>query len=223
MPIARDVFRTTHPRTYQELRGDIRNGDMLLCSGHGAFSRMIQMATWSNWSHVGFIFRLDDIDRIMVLESVERAGVRAIPLSVLVDGNGKSRSPYRGRLAIARHAAFNESVSPEKMKQMTQFALDRLATGYDMSEVMKIAARIMLGAFRIRVPGVLRPDDEYICSEYAYECYRHIGVEIPGHPLGFVAPSDFARCEHVDLVGVVKTRASPKRIRAPRASAAQAA
>ena len=41
---------------------------------------MIQAATGSIWSHVGFLMRLDEIDRIMVLESVEPLGFRTVPL-----------------------------------------------------------------------------------------------------------------------------------------------
>ena len=44
-------------------------------------SQMIQAATDSIWSHVAFVVRLEVIDRIMVLESLEPVGVRTVPLS----------------------------------------------------------------------------------------------------------------------------------------------
>ncbi|MEW6501880.1 MAG: hypothetical protein ACOY8P_07290 [Thermodesulfobacteriota bacterium] len=50
----------------------------------------------------------------------------------------------------------------------------------------------------------LAPDREYICSEYAYECYRSIGITIEHDPRGFVAPADFARSKEVSLVAVLR-------------------
>ena len=71
---------------YDQFRSQIKHGDLLLCSGSGWFSRMIQGATNSVWSHVGFVMRLDDIGRIMVLESVEPLGVRTRSLEKIHRG-----------------------------------------------------------------------------------------------------------------------------------------
>ena len=73
-------FPRREKQDYDKFRHQIASGDLLLCSGSGMFSRMIQASTKSVWSHVGFVMRLDSIDRIMVLESVEPLGVRTVPL-----------------------------------------------------------------------------------------------------------------------------------------------
>ncbi|MDF2868305.1 MAG: hypothetical protein K0S11_1775 [Gammaproteobacteria bacterium] len=89
MAISVNAFPDTPIRTYDSLRNQILSGDILLCSGSALFSNLIQQATQSVWSHVAFILRLDAIDRIMVLESVESIGVRTVPLSSYVyDYNG---------------------------------------------------------------------------------------------------------------------------------------
>lgn len=62
MTIPNDVFRTLPAQSYATLRPQIQNGDIVLFSGPELFSRAIQWATKSPWSHVGFIFRLDPID-----------------------------------------------------------------------------------------------------------------------------------------------------------------
>ena len=67
MAIPKTVFPDGPFLPYRWARRRIQNGDVLLCSGSGIFSTMIQEATGSVWSHVGFILRLDEIDRIMVL------------------------------------------------------------------------------------------------------------------------------------------------------------
>ena len=52
--------------TYSEIRPSLRSGDLLLCSGTSWFSRLIQAATGSEWSHVGLILRVDSLDRVDV-------------------------------------------------------------------------------------------------------------------------------------------------------------
>ena len=75
MTISMKKFPSTPKIKYAQFRSKIASGDLILCSGSGIFSRMIQAGTKSAWSHVGFVMRLDAIDRVMVLESVEPLGV----------------------------------------------------------------------------------------------------------------------------------------------------
>ena len=81
MAIAVDKFPQDSVTDYEKLRKSLQNGDVLICSGTGIFSSMIQQATGSVWSHVAFVLRLDSIDRVMLLESVEPIGVRTVRLS----------------------------------------------------------------------------------------------------------------------------------------------
>ena len=61
---------------YTAIRRLVRTGDLALCSGTPAFSRVIRWATGSPWSHIAMIVRLDELDRVMVIEAVARQGVR---------------------------------------------------------------------------------------------------------------------------------------------------
>lgn len=194
-----DKFPSLEVRAYQDVRTEIQNGDILLCSGSYMFSRLIQKATGSCWSHVALVLRLDGIDRIMVLESIEGKGVRTIPLSEYVrdfEGSGKG---YQGRMAIARHGDFTQRATPDAMRQMAQFAVDRFAYPYDEEEIARITARIVAGAIGFK-RGEIKRDREYICSEYVFECYRILGIGISHDKRGFVAPADFAKDGQVRLL-----------------------
>jgi len=205
MTIPADIFRTMKPQKYEALRSEIQNGDILLFSGPDLSSRFIQWGTKSLWSHVGFIIRLDHIDRVMLLESVENVGVHTVALSNTVYGNKKSLPPYRGKLLIARHADFT-SVNMHQLKTMSEFAVDRLGSPYAVAEIIKIGMRIMFGMlFNIKMPQLLQADDEFICSEYVALCYRTIGIQIPWDGLGFIAPSDIANDPKINPVGVIQT------------------
>lgn len=183
-------FPNLQKKSYSAARSEIKSGDVLLASGNYMFSKLIQKATDSCWSHVAFVMRLDEIDRLMVLESIEGKGVRTIPLSEYVsnfEGTGKG---YDGRLAIARHSDFQVKCTPKKIKDFAQFAVDRFAYPYDEEEIARITARIV-GAKLGFKPGELKRNEEYICSEYVYECYRKIDIKIQQGNSGFIAPGDF--------------------------------
>lgn len=187
-----DGFPILEAMNYDDIRPSLRSGDVLLASGEYMFSRLIQHATDSCWSHVAFIMRLDVIDRVMVLESIEGKGVRTIPLSEYVrnfEGTGRG---YKGRLAVSRHRNFEAVASEEGLKRMAQFAVDRFARPYDEEEIARITARIVASKLGFKNSEIKR-NDEYICSEYVFECYNEIGLEIAYDKRGFVAPADFFR------------------------------
>jgi hypothetical protein len=169
------------------------------------FSKLIQRATGSVWSHVAFVMRLDAIDRVMVLESIEGKGVRTIPLSEYVADFEGTKAGYNGRLAIARHGQFAAKCTPDRLKAMAQFAVDRFAYPYDDEEIARITARIVASAVGFK-KGEIKRDQEYICSEYVYECYRQIGIDIPYDKRGFVAPADFAKDQNVRLLWELKVK-----------------
>ena len=193
---------------YKKFRDEIRSGDLLLCSGSAWFSKMIQKATNSVWSHVGFVMRLERIDRVMVLESVEPLGVRTVPLSKYLNDYDSEGHPYPGGLVLARHKDFENKATEKKRQKFGQFAVDLFDYPYDKNEIAKIAARIAISwlPFSSKEKKELKPDREYICSEYAWECYRHIGIPITHDSKGFVAPADFAKNENVSLLAVLQKK-----------------
>ncbi len=174
---------------YKEWRHELRSGDILLCSGNSLFSTLIQKATNSIWSHVGFILRIDAIDRVMVLESVETIGVRTIPLSHYLCNYNGTGTAYAGRIMIARH----DEVKAEKIAQLSRSAIDFLGYPYRTEEIAHIAARLSLCALGFKHQTAdAEKQRAFICSEYAHACFKSIGVTIDFNPLGFIAPADFA-------------------------------
>ena len=110
-------------------------------------------------------------------------------------------------MVLARHRAFKETASSDtSLQSLGRFAADLLGYPYDKDEIAKIAARIVAGflPFSKAEKRALKHDREYICSEYVFECYKTLGIEIEHDRRGFVAPADFARARDVDLVAVLK-------------------
>ena len=192
--------------SYEQYRSKIKSGDLLFCSGSSAFSRIIQAATKSLWSHVGFVMRLDSIDRVMVLESVESVGVRTVPMRKYLSDYDSKGNPYPGGLVIARHEDFSAMADKMKLQKFGKFAVDLFGYPYDTDEIAKIAARIAASYihFTNKDKKALKRDREYICSEYVWECYKALGIQIPYDTRGFIAPADFARVTEVGLQAVLK-------------------
>lgn len=176
-------------RDYNDVRQGLRSGDILLCSGNAIFSTLIKQATGSPWSHVAFVLRLDVIDRIMVLESVESIGVRTIPLSNYVrDYNGTGKG-YPGRIMLARHQQIQENA----IGKLSRLAIDLLGHRYHTEEIAHIAARLGLAALGVHESPDVTKQRAFICSEYVQVCFESIGIHIPYNKAGFIAPADFAR------------------------------
>ena len=172
---------------YEDSRYLIKSGDILLCSGNSTFSNLIKKFTNSEWSHVAFVMRIPSIDRLMVLESVESIGVRAVALSsYLKDYNGSGQR-YPGKLLISRHKKMEDCF----IENLSKKAIDLLGYPYDKQEIMRISSRIVASKIMNLSCEIPARNKEYICSEYVDECYRSIGIHITPS-CGFIAPRDFA-------------------------------
>jgi len=175
---------------YADLRSKLRSGDLLFTSGDYLVSKAIQKVTGSPWSHVGIVFRVDSINRVLLLESVEDMGVRFAPLSKYLS-DYEDGKPYKGRAVLARC----KDVNSKTVAGLSTFGIDELTQPYDKDEIAKILARITLGI------GKKEKDREYICSELVYECFAHAGKEFAYNPKGFISPEDIWLDEKVSLVG----------------------
>jgi uncharacterized protein YycO len=175
---------------YPILRASLRTGDLLFASGDYLVSRAIQKVTKSPWSHVGIIFKIEEIDRVLLLESVEDMGVRFVPLSKYTKDYEKE-APYDGRLVVAR---INDFI-PSEIEPIAKFGIDELTRPYDKDEVSKIIARVVLKI------GKIERDREYICSELVYECFLRAGRAFVYNENKFISPEEIWRDTKVEFLG----------------------
>jgi hypothetical protein len=207
MPISPHAFPTALPVPYDtHFRARLQTGDLLLCSGRGVFSELIQQATGSLWSHVALIVRLDDLDRVMLFESLETYGVRAIPLSRYLTDYDQQGHPYPGGLVVVRHRTLARSCTSQTLRPMLQFAVDQFGSAYNRQEIVRIAARLLAGALPSPSSHTKEATQrEFICSEYVAACLARAGIHTtPGHR-GYITPADFANPDTSDLIGVLRT------------------
>jgi hypothetical protein len=124
--VTTDQFEAMPVVTYSQARKDLRTGDILLFHSAGLPEEVIELATHSLWCHAAFIWVLRDVNRVLLLESVDKFGVRAMPMSTRINGSTAFPKPYGGKLLVVRHPDFSPEPSADKVAAMTAFALDRL-------------------------------------------------------------------------------------------------
>jgi hypothetical protein len=202
MAILNDAPTTLPELEAAEIEARILDGDILLCSGNHVFSELIRWATDSPWSHVAMAMRVEGLSRVMVLESVEKIGVRTVPFNTFVFGDQGSR-PYPGKIVLARHAKV-AAAPPATIRKLAAFAVDQLGDPFDAGEIMRIAARITLGSLNRKAPAAFKRRNDYICSEYLAACLDQIGIQPPWDGRGFIAPSDFAADPEVTAIAQVR-------------------
>jgi len=192
MAITTDEFKAMPVQAYSDVRESLRTGDILLFHSLTFGSELTEYFTQSLWSHAAFIWRLADVDRVMLLESIDKVGVRMMPMSTRIDGCAAAPVAYNGGLLVLRHPDLPETIAPEKLKAMTQFALDRVGYPYSQDELDQIMIRIGLALAGQIVTGRLDPQNQFICSEYVAKCLDTIGIEIAVDKEGYIAPADIA-------------------------------
>lgn len=176
--------------SYADARTHIQAGDLLLCSGSSFFSTMIQRRTKSVWSHVGILHWRQDIERLMVMESVESKGTQTVPAHQYLRNYRQSGAPYPGRVYTARHAGLAH-LTPAQWIFFEQYAVDHFGYDYNEEEIRRILVAILTPKLARKHPGIAAAKS-FICSEYAAACLEAIDIHIVWNPRGYIAPADFA-------------------------------
>lgn len=182
-------------RFYEAMRDQFKTGDLLFFSGEHWLSRLIRWRSKSAWSHVGLVIRIEEIDRVFLLESTLETGVRMIPLSFIVKNYGGDNEPYKGRVAWARHfIVANDLV---RQREIKEFCLDNLTKQYDRDEYFRILWRTLTGRKK------LFEDDKFTCAEYIYEAYKYADLKLPKEKGVFISPGAFWRQDGVELKAIL--------------------
>ncbi len=180
-------------RNYEVLRKELQTGDLIFFSGNHWLSELIRIRSKGAWSHVGIVVRIEEIDRVFLVESILEVGVRMIPMSfVIKDYDGKKHS-YNGRVGWARI----QDLGADKSLIIKEFALDNLSKQYDKKEYRRILWRTITGKAKVF------HDDKYTCSEYIYEAFKHAGIYLKYEHGDFISPSAIWKNKEINMEGMI--------------------
>lgn len=193
-----DELNTIPKIQYPALREHLEAGDLLFYAGDDDISMLIREVTQSVWSHIGIVFKIDNLDRILLLESVESFGVRLIPISRYIKGVAEEMDQNdakpNARLVIARHKKLTQA----QIRPLINFGIDQIAQPYDLEEIRRIMQRIRTGE------GKAIRDRAYMCSELVFECFDAVGLEFAYNHLGFISPQDIWADENVEAIAEIE-------------------
>ncbi len=177
---------------YEEMRSQLRPGDLFFASGNSLSSRAVKFSGDSIWSHVGLVFPdFVQTKRVMLLESRPTSGVRLVPLSVYTGPEAVEGFAYDEKCAVARIRGLTE----EQALKAAERGMSLIGKSYDIDGVVKLFLDLFL-----KIPQDLR-DEEYLCSELVWECFKSagvvLGVDVEGKA---VMPNDLWLDSNVELV-----------------------
>lgn len=174
---------------YNNVRPVLKTGDIVFCSGGYFFSKIIQRLTKSTWSHCGIIYKDNELDRVLILESETLIGVRLIPVTKYLKDYKEKRRPYKGKIIIA---SMDHEFNTPDIKQGISFGLDQLAQPYDNWEIFRILLRILFKK------GRREKNRNYICSELVRDFYIKSGVPIRLNN-NYISPDDIWKLSQVNM------------------------
>jgi hypothetical protein len=188
-PIIKKKLKEMPVMPYEKIRSFLKTGDIFFSSGSYAFSGVIQKLTKSTWSHVAFVYKDEELGRVLILEAEPYVGIRLIPLSkYLHDYKGKKR-PYKGQVAIAK---LNIDVPKENLNRGISFGLDELTRPYDNFEIVRIMIRILFHISR------REKNRNYICSELVRDIFAKAGIVIH-YKDTYISPDSIWSDERVEM------------------------
>jgi uncharacterized protein YycO len=165
---------------YQEVREEMRTGDLLCFRGKDLDSRIISALTRSEYSHVGLVFLYEG--RVYCLEAVG-AGVRLVLMS------RRSRL-YNGGIDYFRL----RDVTEEQRRGAVSFVFQRLGEPYNYPGILRFLWFLLSGD-----KERARRRNGWFCSEIVAEAYRlQKAPLVQRQAARYVSPADLARSERVE-------------------------
>jgi hypothetical protein len=178
---------------YEDIRSQIKNGDVLMFKGRYLHSSIIRGLTRSFYSHAGIAVWWNR--RLMVMEAVER-GVRILPLS-------RKIGSYRGDV---EWFCSKKEISERDRLRMIIFAQEELGKSYARWREIFFGWKILLRR-DLSEKDELRRENKLYCSQYVAQIYNSVGLDLKKkRDDRFMSPDDIANSSLLEKRGVFKIK-----------------
>lgn len=184
--------------SYNDIRGHLNTGDIVLFSGKGGISAGIKWGTLSRWSHVGMILSLDEYDFVTIWESttlsnvnnletgVPKKGVQLVPLSSRVN-------KYDGDIAIRQLKGIE--FDADNVRDLMTLRREVSSRPYEESTLQLIKSAYD-GPFGHNEEDL----SSLFCSELVAEAYQRLGLLNEEKPSNEYTPADFSEKRGLELL-----------------------
>jgi hypothetical protein len=171
--------------SYQDLRGQIRTGDLLLFRGNRVFSDAIERLSDSPYSHVAILARWND--RVIAFQA-DTQGVQLLPASKMV-------CKYQGKVDWWSLKSELRDRGVFDPKALLDASLTLLGIKYGYWTLIKLGFRILLGRATPRKDAHATPDSLF-CSQFVSRCFRAASHDVldvnPNADDACTSPANFA-------------------------------
>ncbi len=165
---------------FKDLQADMKTGgDLMLFNGQYEGSKFIELLEGSEWSHVGMIVKLDDMDEPLIWEATsltnlpdvifhdKKKGVKLVKLEDRMAHYGDELKKYEA--ANFGYRKMNVERTAELNKRVLE--LNKEYHGIEDPSFWQMIWDAVLGRYlRISVPL-----DKFFCSEFVAEMYLKLG------------------------------------------------
>jgi hypothetical protein len=178
---------------YDEVRGQIRNGDVFMYKGKAIFSSIIRWVTGSPYSHAGMAAWWNE--RLMVMEA---------------KGNGVVASPFSRSVGHCKGGVewltCVKEISDEDRLRMVVFAQEELGKSYGRWKAILLGIKTLFERDLDRRDR-LRAENKLFCSEYVARIYNSIGLDLKKQRSDrFMKPVDIANSPLLEKRGKIRIK-----------------
>ncbi len=175
---------------YEDLRGLLKTGDIVLFSGRGFISRLIRLTTRSRFSHVGLVLKFHGYDPVFLWESTAISNIKdafsgKLKYGVQITLLSERIAHYEGECAIRQLG--NYLIAPEQTAELNKLRRELKCRPYEKSKKELIKSAI--DNF-----GSENKEDlsSIFCSELVAEAYQRLGLLNEDKASNEYLPGDFS-------------------------------
>ena len=122
---------------YKDIRGQLKTGDVLLFSGTGLISSLVQWWTGSKWSHVALVVKSEDIDAVFCFESTTISSV--LDITTGSKARGVQLTPLSSRIKSVKGEVYikrlEKELFPEQKKAFFKLMINFRGRGYESDKM----------------------------------------------------------------------------------------
>lgn len=193
--------------SFNEIKKDLKTGDIILMHGLHASSRVIEMVEESLWSHVAMVVIADDIgvdvgeDNVLLWESDTQSPVEDVIL----------KKPKSGPMLVRLSERLKYNFTHGEDSRLAIRYLNAERTDEMFNDFKKLIPEVhnatfpdtyheMLNPFKGRILHKKTSLDTLFCSELAAFTYTKLGLLTSIHPVNSYFPLDFSEKLSIGLL-----------------------
>lgn len=174
---------------YNDIRDNLKTGDIVLFDGRGFISRLIQIGSGSRWSHIGMVVRTKDLDLMLLWESTGlsknrdlrdgtvKKGVQLVSLSSRIE-------TFKGTIAVRQ---FEGEFSYRELRAFKDFRFETRNVPYERNLWELIFSLLDFSWLAPNKPSL----SSLFCSELVAEALQRMKIITDEHPSNEFVPADF--------------------------------